>query len=165
MKVFTPVFSINIANKPKRIKSTGTIISRKCFAVVKIIEGEFKAILNIDKQKIRIKEGDELSNEQFVLPFTEQSLSLRNKTYVWLKYKDKYNHDICVIRDPDRATNNPGIPAQYTPIKDNLLIVGHIIRKNGKMYFDYEDIVAFHYLAQSKINNISIDDTKPLFNK
>lgn len=165
MKVFTPVFSINIANKPKHIKSTGTTISRKCFAVVKIIENEFKAIINIDKQKIRIKEGDEISNEQIVLPFTEQSLSLHNKIYVWLKHKDKYNHDICIIRDPNVAEMRPGIPAQYNVLKDNLLIVGHIIRKNGKMYFDYEDVIAFHYLAQSKINNISIDDTKPLFNK
>lgn len=165
MKVFTPVFSINIANKPKRIKSTGTTISRKCFAVVKIIEGEFKAIINIDKHSIRIKEGDELSNEQIVLPFTEQSLSLRNKIYVWLKQKDKYNHDVCIIRDSDKAANSPGIPEQYVPLKDNLLIVGHIIRRNGIMYFDYEDIVAFHYLAQSKINNISVDDSKPLFNK
>ena len=54
---------------------------------------------------------------------------------------------------------------EYDALKENLLIAGHIIRKNGKMYFDYEDLVKYHYLAKSKLCDVKVDDTKPLFSK
>ena len=166
IKVNMPIFTIKVASKSKReSKSTGSNISHKCLAVVKEIDGEFKAIINIDNKHIYLKEGDELSNEQLVLPFTEKSLDLKDKTYVFLKNKDKYGHYVCVIRDRNTAHFFPGIPTQYNTIHDNLLIAGHIIRKHGKMYFEYEDLVANHYLTESYICNVNVDDTKPLFNK
>ena len=166
IKLRIPAFTINPASKSKRkSKPTGSNISRKCYAVVKEIDGEFKAIINIDNKHIYLKEGDELSNEQLVLPFTEKSLDLKDKTYVFLKNKDKYGHYVCVIRDRNIAHFFPGIPTQYNTIHDNLLIAGHIIRKNGKMYFEYEDLVAYHYLSEFRICDIEVDNTKPLFNK
>ena len=166
INVNMPIFTIKVASKSKReSKSTGSNISRKCLAVVKEIDGEFKAVINIDNKHIYLKEGDELSNEQLVLPFTEKSLDLKDKTYVFLKNKDKYGHYVCVIRDRNTAHFFPGILTQYNTIHDNLLIAGHIIRKNGKMYFEYEDLVAHHYLTESYICDVNVDDTKPLFNK
>lgn len=166
-KVFAPAaFTIKLASKPKRETNLkGNNISRKCLAVVKEIDGEFKAVINLDKKYIRLKEGDELSNEQLVLPFTEKSLDLRDKLYVWLKKKDKYGHNVCIIRDSFTAHLHPGIPTQYDVFKENILISGHIVRKDGKMYFNYEDLVAFNYLNESYIIDINVDDTKPLFNK
>lgn len=166
VKVFNPVFTINIASKPKReFKLTGSNISRKCYAVVKEIDGEFKAVININKQHICLKEGDELSNEQLILPFTEHSLDLKGKIYVFLKEKDKYGHYVCVIRDTMTANLYPGLPTQYNVVHENLLLAGHIIRKDGKMYFEYEDLVAHHYLSESRICDVKVDNTKPLFNK
>ena len=166
VKVFNPVFTINIASKLKReSKLTGSNISRKCYAVVKEIEGEFKAVVNINKQYIRLKEGDELSNEQLILPFTERSLDLKGKIYVFLKEKDKYGHYVCIIRNTRTANLSPGLPTQYNTVHENLLLAGHIIRKNGKMYFEYEDFVAHHYLSESRICDVKVDNTKPLFNK
>ena len=166
IKVNMPIFTIKVASKSKReSKSTGSNISRKCYAVVKEIDGEFKAVININKEYVRLKEGDELSNEQLVLPFTEKSLDLKHKTYVFLKNKDKYGHYVCIIRDRNTAHFFAGIPTQYNTIHDNLLIAGHIIRKNGKMYFEYEDLVAHHYLAESHICDVKVDNNKPLFNK
>ena len=166
IKLRIPTLTIKPASKSKREpKPTGSNISRKCYAVVKEIDGEFKAVINIDKQHIRLKKGDELSNEQLILPFTERSLDLKGKIYVFLKEKDKYGHYVCVIRDRNTAHFFPGIPTQYNTIHDNLLIAGHIIRKNGKMYFEYEDLVAHHYLAESHICDVKVDNNKPLFNK
>lgn len=166
VKVFNPIFTINLASKPKReSKPTGSNISRKCYAVVKEIDGEFKAVININKQHIRLKEGDELSSEQLILPFTEKSLDLKGKTYVFLKEKDKYGHYVCMIRDTMTANLAPGIPTQYNAVHENLLLAGHIIHKDGKMYFEYEDLVAYHYLSESRICNVKVDNTKPLFNK
>lgn len=166
VKVFNPVFTINLASKPKReSKPTGSNISRKCYAVVKEIDGEFKAVININKQHIRLKEGDELSSEQLVLPFTERSLDLKGKIYVFLKEKDKYGHYVCVIRDTMTANLSPDLPTQYNTVHENLLLAGHIIRKDGKMYFEYEDLVAYNYLSESRICDVKVDNTKPLFNK
>lgn len=166
MKVFNPVFTINLASKPKReSKPTGSNTSRKCYAVVKEIDGEFKAVININKQHIRLKEGDELSSEQLILPFTERSLDLKGKIYVFLKEKDKYGHYVCVIRDTMNAELHPGLPTQYNTVHENLLLAGHIIRKNGIMYFEYEDLVAYHYLSESRICDVRVDNDKPLFNK
>lgn len=166
VKVFNPSFTINIASKPKHgSKPTGNNISRKCYAVVKEIDGEFKAVINMDKQHIRFKKGDELSNEQLILPFTKRSLDLKDKIYVFLKEKDKYGHYVCVIRDTTTANLFPGLPTQYNAVHENLLLAGHIIRKNDKMYFEYEDLVAHHYLSESYICDVKVDNTKPLFNK
>lgn len=166
IKVFTPTLSIKLASKPKRSsKFSGNVISRKCLAVVTKIENEYKAIVNYDKQAIRVHENDELSNEQLILPFTEKSLELRDKEYVFLKEKDKYGHNVCVIREYMDAHLNPGTPTQYDVVKENILIAGHIVRKNGKMYFEYEDLVAYYYLSESRIRNINVDNTKPLFTK
>ena len=63
------------------------------------------------------------------------------------------------------ANLSPGLPTQYNVIHENLLLAGHIIRKNGKMYFEYEDLVAYHYLSESRICDVKVDNTKPLFNK
>lgn len=161
-------FSIKIASKPKKeTKSavSGSIISRKCYAVVVFVDGEYKAIVNYEKNSICFHKGSEPSDEQLLLPFTEKSLSLKDKIYVWLKHKDKYGKNICIIRDCHIAHLFPGVDTQYNAIRENLLIAGHIIRKNGKMYFEYEDLVAYHYLAKYYLCEVNIDDTKPLFNK
>lgn len=169
VKVFTSsTFSIKLASKPKKeTKSTvsGSNISRKCYAIVAIINGEYKAIVNYEKKPIYIHKGGELSNKQIVLPFTEKSLSLKDKIYVWLKHKDKYGKHICIIRDHLIAHLCPDVNTQYDAIKENLLLAGHIIRKNGKMYFEYEDLIAYHYLSEHHICKVKVDNTKPLFNK
>lgn len=166
VKISNPVFTINIASKSKHgSKPICSNISRKCYAVVKEIDGEFKAVININKQHIRLKKGDELSSEQLILPFTERSLDLKNKIYVFLKEKDKYGHYVCVIRDTITANLFPGLPTQYNAVHENLLLAGHIIRKNGKMYFEYEDLVAYHYLSEFHICDVEVDNNKPLFNK
>lgn len=166
MKLFMQSFTINIANKPKKeSKFSGSKISRKCYAIVALIDGEYKAIINYEKKSIYIHEGGELSNEQLVLPFTEKSLSLQDKAYVWLKEKDKYGNHVCIIRDYMTAHLHPSVDTQYDAVKENLLLAGHIIRKDGKMYFEYEDLVKYNYLSESTICTVTIDNTKPLFNK
>lgn len=166
VKIFYPSFTINIAKKSvKRKLNSYTKVSRKCLAVIKIIEGDFKAIINIDKHHIKLHEGDELSNEQLVLPLTEQSFDLKGRQYVWLTHKDKYNNDICLIRDIDYSLLHPGLPHQYKAIKENLLLSGYIVRKNGRHYFNYENVISFNYMSSHRTCEPKIDESKPLFNK
>lgn len=164
MKLHFPNFSIKIATSKPKIRTKNKIISRKCLAVVKRIDGKLKAIINIDNQRIQLKE-DEISNEQLVLPFTESSLDLKDKTHVFLRRKDKHKHYVCIIRSPEEAHISPGLPTQYKTLHENLLIAGHIVDKLGRMYFEYETLVSFNYLSNCTIECVRIDKDKPLFNK
>lgn len=164
MKVFVPTFTINIASKPKKEpKPKGRSISRKCLAVVTKVDGEYKAIINYEKNIVEISENYTLKNEVLIIPFTDKSLSLKDKTYVFLKEKDKYNHIVCIQRDYLTANISPGTKKQYDVLKENILISGYIIKKDNKMYFEYEDLISYHYLSENKLCNIDIDETKPLF--
>lgn len=164
-KVVFPTFTINCASKTKKvINHTGTI-SRKCLAVVTKVDGEFKAIINYDKKNLDITDTFTLKNEVLILPFTENSLSLKDKTCVFLKEKDDTNHYVCVMRDIAKASISPGIKEQYDVFKENFLISGHIVRKDKKMYFDYDDLISYNYLSNFRIKEVDIDMTKPLFNK
>ena len=166
IKIFYPSFTINIAKKSVKRKLDNYVkVSRKCLAVIKIIEDEFKAIINIDNHNIKLHEGDELSTEQLVLPLTEQSFDLKGRQYVWYTRKDKYNNDICLIRDIDYSLLHPGLPHQYKAIKENLLLSGYIVRKNGRLYFNYEDVISFNYRSNHRTKEPKIDESKPLFNK
>lgn len=168
MKVFNPSFNIVIASKPKRNinpKTKTNKTSRRCLAIVAKINNEFKAIVNYDKDVVDVTDSFTLKNEVLVLPFTERSLSLKDKERVWLKEKDKLGHSVCIIRDCTKTNVNPGIKDQYDVFKEDILIVGRIVKENGIMYFDYEDLISYNYKSENKLINVKIDDSKPLFSK
>ena len=142
VKVFNPAFTINIASKVKVKResvSSSTKLGKLCLAVV------FK---DEDKLKARLVTSPVEDNNWFtefrVIDFTEESFNIRGKTHVFLKEKDKYGHRVCVIR---RRYNeiylSPGLDTQYDAILEGLLVKGHIIKKNGKHYFNYEQLVAY----------------------
>lgn len=150
-------FTIKIVpfNKPKRESSNNVKVSRKCYAVVIKDKNVLKARINISP----VEDKDEF----LILDFTSNSLNLKGKTHVFLKDKDKYNHYVCVIRDIDKAYLFPGVDSQYDALHENLLIAGYIVRKEGKLYFDYKDLIAFHENGQH-IENVKILENKPIFN-
>ena len=150
-------FAIKIASPVKAVKnkSTSGKISRKCLAVV-IIED------NVLKARITTSPVEE-QPEYLVIPFTEDSYDLKGRTHVFLKEKDKYG-SICIIRDIFEANINPGSLSQYDALKEKLLISGYIIRKEGKLYFKYEELVAFTEKG-TYITDPKIKYDKPLFNK
>lgn len=149
-------FKIKLAsiNKPKK-QYSGTVISRKCIAIVIKIDGILKAKINTSP----VEESDNF----IVIDFTDKSLELKGKTYVFLKQKDKYNHFVCIIRDINKANLFPGLPCQYDVLHEGLVISGHIIRKDGKMYFNYEDLLSFKEGSQF-MEDVRIKEDKPLFN-
>lgn len=151
-------FTIKIAtnNKPKREFLRTNKVSRKCQAIVIKDEGILKARINISP----LEESEEL----IVIPFTERSLDLKGKTYVFLKNKDEHNHYVCIIRDIHKADLYPGLNTQYDALHEGLLISGYIIRKDGKLYFDYEDIINFSEKSSGYLEDVRIREDKPVFN-
>ena len=165
-KTYNPIFTINIANIPKKtfIKSIKSI-SRKCFAVVIKENNEYKAAIDIDEKQVPIKFRNQFNNFKLIIPFTTESLNLKDKTHVFSKYKDEQGKYAITIRTEEQCHNFPGINTQYDALKENNLIAGYIVRENNKMYFDYKYLIKYHYSFNAKICDIEIDNTKPLFNK
>lgn len=142
VKVFNPAFTINIASKVKVKHETNssTKLGKKCLAVV------IKDNDNILKARLVTSpvEDNEWFNEFRVIAFTEDSFNLKGKTHVFLKERDKYGHKVCVIRNYYMQIRlYPGLDTQYDALYEGLLVRGHIVKKNCKHYFDYEDLVAF----------------------
>ena len=136
--IFTK-FVINpcIKIKVKRKNNSFTKIGKKCNAVIINHDDELKAKI------ITSPVEDSVQQEFLVLPLTPDSFNLKGKTYVFAKNKDEYGHYICIIRERINSIINPGLDTQYDALKEGLLISGHIVEKDNKRYFSYENIVAF----------------------
>ena len=140
--------------KVKRESKSFIKVGRKCQAVVILDDKQWKARLTTSPV-----EDERIPDEFLVLPFTDSSLSLKGKTHVFLKEKDKYGHYICVVRDKLTAKLHPGLNIQYNVFHEGLLISGYIVKKKGKHYFEYEELIAFTENGAyiSKPNLIGID--------
>lgn len=142
VKMFNPVFTINVASKVKvkrESSSSSTKLGKFCLAVVFKDEDKLKARLITSPV-----EDNDWFTEFHVIDFTEESFNLRGKTHVFLKERDKYGHRVCVIRNGYKKVYlSPGLDTQYDTLYEGLLVKGHIIKKNGKHYFNYEQLVAY----------------------
>lgn len=154
-------FTIKLAAPVKVIKKSNvnSRASRKCFAIVIEEDGTLKAKVSTSPVKV----NDEKVNKEFLLlPLTDDSLNLKGKRYAFLLNKDRYNHYVCVIRDTFKSLFAFGTLNMYRALRPGLLISGHIVRNNGKMYFDYEQLIAFSENSVH-INEVRIDEDRPLF--
>lgn len=152
-------FTIKIAT-PTRVIKTNKVskVSRKCYAVVIEDNGEMKARVTSSP----VKESDSVPSEFLMLPFTENSLNLKGKLYVFTYNKDKYNHNVCIIRDTLKAMFHYGNQNMYRALRPGLLIAGHVVKQQNKHYFDYEQLIAFSEFGRH-INDVKINEDTPLF--
>lgn len=138
-----------VINKTK----TFTKISRRCFATIIKIDNEFKAKINLLDNSI--------DPTIICIPLTPKSLDLKGKSHAWSKLKDEHGRNILFIRDTYKAYNHPGSAEQYDSVREGLLLSGHIYKCDNKMYFDFEEIVAYSPKG-SHITIVNVDTSKPL---
>ena len=143
-------FAIKLAIKPSK---SFVKVSRKCLAVIILHDGDFRA-------KIRKELYND--NEFLILPLTPKSFDLKHKGYVYSRNKDKNGKHILCIREVSKTKLSPGLVNQYITIKVGCVISGYICRNNNKLYFDYDNFVAFSEDSEP-INDINIDDESNLF--
>lgn len=79
--------------------------------------------------------------DTWVLPFTDNSRSLKGKSRVFALELDKFGHHVCIIRDEHHANNFPGLDTQYTPFRDNYVYSGYVVKDNGKHKFDMKNVI------------------------
>ena len=141
-------FTINLAKSKPKPKTTNKK-SKRMFAVVIEDDGILKA-------RIQINAEDE-DIQYDVIPFTDMSFDLKNKTHVFLKNRDKYGKRVCIIRDKSKTFLYSGQHPEFKVLDKGLLISGYIITIDNKRYFDYDKLVAFHELG-AHINEIEEDE-------
>lgn len=141
-------FTINLAKSKPKPKTT-TKKSKRMFGVVIDDDGVLKC---------RIQTNTEDEDIQYeVLPFTDMSFDLKNKTHVFLKNRDKYGKRVCILRNKNKAVLYSGQHPEFKVLDKGLLISGYIITIDNKRYFDYDKLVAFHELG-AHINEIQEDE-------
>lgn len=151
-----PNFTINIAAKPKVKRTSAYKISRRCYAVIIIENGNVKA---------RVSLLNDISNPDYLLlPLTKNSFDLKGKEYVFTIKKYNHNKPILIIRSYEDSIFKPGSKTQYTPFKHNSLVAGKVIKTDNGMLFDYETLVAVNENG-THINPVKVDTSKPLFDK
>lgn len=134
--------AIKDLNRPKVKEEKPKVIKKNVKAIVVLDDNNFKAKLS----------PSPVEDIPDIIDFTEQSLSLKGKTYVYLKDKDKFGHYQLIIREKLSSIVNPGLNEEFDPFKPNMTIIGNIIKFKNKYYFDYTDIYSFKE-TQTDIEN------------
>ena len=116
-------------------KITLKLIKGVCFK-----EGEeFKIRINVKELKPNII--DKGQPDILILDFTEESYELKGITSVWDRNPDKNGKYIRYIRSETKAKFHPGSPERYVPFCNNWICSGYIIRRNGKLMFDFNECI------------------------
>ena len=98
---------------------------------------DYKIQLNVKALKPDII--DKGQPDLLILPFTDESYELKGVNSVWDKNPDKNGKYTRYIRTAVNAKFMPGSPERYVPFCKNWICSGYIVRRNGKMMFDFNE--------------------------
>ena len=145
-------FKFKTVDKPKT-KSTPKIKKSKyTYCICSLEEDGFVA-------RVQLNENDDNETKTLVIPFTEQSYSLKGKTKIFTKKPDKDGRIVTILRDKTLSKLHPGIADIYTPLRDNFVYGGYVIEKDKKHYFDISECFTnanvFYNVNINECNNVS----------
>ena len=117
-------------------KLTPKLVKGVCFK-----EGDdFKIQINVKAFKPDII--DKGHPDILLLDFTEESYELKGVLSVFNRKPNKNGKYIRYIRSESNAKFMPGSPDVYVPFCNNWVCNGYIVRRNGKMMFDFNECIA-----------------------
>lgn len=134
-----------IVNSDKKI--TTTLIKGICIKD----DDEYKIQINVKALKPNLI--DEGQPDLLLLDFTEESYNLKGLNVIFSREKDEKGRYIQYIRDDSKAKFHPGNTEKYVPFCHNWVCSGYIIRRNGKMLFDFNQCI-----SPNGYNVTNIDD-------
>ena len=114
-------------------KLTPKLIKGVCFR-----EGDdFKIQINVKALKPDII--DKAHPDILLLDFTEESYELKGVLSVFNRKPNKNGKYIRYIRSESNAKFMPGSPDIYVPFCNNWVCNGYIVKRNGKIMFDFNE--------------------------
>lgn len=124
-------FTLNIAAGVKKpAVSKPNKISRLVLGTTIVDDGVYKISVSL--------KNDPDYPDYIIVPFTTDSLSCKNKTYVYEKEKTNNKHILHVLTEHD-AKYKPYDDKSYTPVIEGVVCSGNILRINEKLYFQIKN--------------------------
>ena len=134
-------FSIKPVKKVRAKVSSTPIIKQVLYCKPVYVNDELVAHINT--------KGLDGYEKVTILPFSKESFELKGKTHIFAKEKSKEGKYVHIIRSKDTAEMYPGNDEMYTPICENSLYKGYIIKSGKDLVFKVTD-----YVSTIKSNDI-----------
>lgn len=145
-------FKFKTVDKPKTKSKPKIKKSKYTYCICSLEEDGFVA-------RVQLNENDDDETKTLVIPFTEQSYSLKGKTKIFTKKPDKDGRIVTILRNKTLSKLHPGIADIYTPLRDNFVYGGYVIEKDKKHYFDitecFTNANVFYNANINERNNVS----------
>ena len=130
-----------IPKKRTIIRDGNKKLTPKLVRGVCIKEGDdFKIQINVKALKPDIINKGQ--PDLLVLDFTEDSYELKGVISVFDRNKNDRGNYTRYIRNESQSKLFPGSKEKYTPFCHNWICNGYIVRRNGKMMFDFNECIA-----------------------
>lgn len=133
--------SFKLVPKKRVIREQNKKLTTKLVKGICIKEGDIYKI----KLDITTLKPDIISKGQpdiLLLEFTEESYDIKNMTSVFSRVPDKNGKYTRYIRSESKAKFHYGSNETYIPFCVNWVCSGHIVRRNGKMMFDFNECIS-----------------------
>lgn len=135
-------FSFKLVPKKRVIKHDGNrrLTTKLVRGVCMFIDEEYK--IQLDAKVLKPDIIDKGQPDILVLRFTEESYELKGVTSVFSKKPDNKGRYTRYIRTETNAKFHPGDLEHYVPFCHNWVCSGHIVRRDGKLMFDFNECIA-----------------------
>lgn len=113
--------------------------------ITKLVKGECVKDNNVYKIKIDSKILTNINSKYpdlLYLDFTEESYNLKGVVSVFSKTADEKGRYTRYIRNESQCKFFPGSKDKLVPFCPNWICSGYIVRRNGKMMFDFNECIA-----------------------
>lgn len=84
-----------------------------------------------------------------ILPFSKESFELKGKTHIFAKEKNSDGKYVHILRSKDTSEMYPGDKERYTPICENSIYKGYVVKHNKELLFN-----VIEYISTIKANDI-----------
>ena len=98
-----------------------------------------------------------VNNSDVIIPFTEESYSVKGKREVFTTMLNQFGKPIKIIRSKQHADHFPGIDTQYTPFRKDYVYSGYLVDKDDSKEFAATDIQGHFSQFGHLIENVIIN--------
>ena len=134
-------FSIKPVKKVRAKISSTPIVKQALYCKPVYVDDELVAHINT--------KGLDGYEKVTILPFSKESFNLRGKTHIFAKEKNRDGKYVHILRSKDASEMYPGNDEMYTPICENSIYRGYIVKHNNDLAFNVTE-----YISTIKANDI-----------